>query len=124
MQNIGDRIAKISVADINDGKVTMPFFQRAAWLKVQKNDRVHQKLSYLIENSLSPEKRKTKGDQTLVKRLHNLYKIGKLSKAADGLITVISTDLDRGPSQAISIPSQIYPGLIQALHLKLCPNHR
>ena len=119
LQNVGDRIMKVSVADINDGKVKMPFFQRASWLKVQKNDKVHQQLSYLLENSLSPEKKKTKGDQTTIKRLHNLYKIGKLSKAADGLITVTSTDPDRGSSQAISIPSQIYPGLIQALHLKL-----
>ena len=119
MQNIGDRVAKISVADINEGRVTMPFNQRAAWLKVQKEDKIHQQLSFLINNSLSPEKRKTKGDNTIIKRLHNLYKLGKLSIAHDGLITVTYTDPYRGPFQAISIPLSMYPGLIQALHLKL-----
>ena len=51
----------------------MPFTQRTTWLKIQKNDKVH-----LIDNSLAPEKRKTKGDNTLIKRLHNMYKVGKL----------------------------------------------
>ena len=119
LQNVGDRIAKISVADINEGKIKMPFTQRTTWLKIQKNDKVHQQLSFLIDNSLAPEKRKTKGDNTLIKRLHNMYKVGKLVKAADGLITVINSDPGKGQSQAISIPSNMYPGLIQALHLKL-----
>ena len=78
LQNVGDRIAKISVADINEGKIKMPFTQRTTWLKIQKNDKVHQQLSFLIDNYLAPEKRKTKGDNTLIKRLHNMYKVGKL----------------------------------------------
>ena len=61
-------------------------------------------------------KRKIKGDNTIIKMLHNLYNIGKLFKAQDGLITVTHTDPFIGPSQAILIPTSLYPGLIQALH--------
>ena len=99
----------------------MPYTQRAAWLNVQKNDRTHQQLSWLIETSQTPEKKKTKGENTKLKLLHNLYKNGLLRKASDGLITVTNADNDRGNTQAISVPSPMFPGLIQALHLKL--NH-
>ena len=47
MQDIGDLVSKITVADISEGKVAMPFSERAAWLKVQKDDKVHQQLSFL-----------------------------------------------------------------------------
>ena len=97
----------------------MPFIQRLAWIKVQQNDKVHQQLSHLIDSSQSPEKKKTKGDNTTLKRLHNLYKSGHLKKASDGLITVSHIDTERGNHQSISVPTYMYPGLVQALHLKL-----
>ena len=119
LETIGDKVAKITVDDIEKGRVKMPFIQKAAWLKVQKNDPVHQQLSLLIDSSQLPNKKKTKGNNTVLKRLHNMYKVGQLTKATDGLITVTHTDPDRGNYQAISIPTPMYPGLIQALHLKL-----
>ena len=39
--------------------------------------------------------------------------------AADGLITVSQVDPKYGTYQAISVPSQMFPGLVQAIHLKL-----
>ena len=123
MEQMGDNVvpmvAKISVEDIEQGRIGMPFTQRAAWLKVQKNDKMHQQLSWLIDSSQSPEKKKTKGDYTNLKRLHNQFKNGGLTKAKDGLITITHVDADGVSSQAISVPSSMYPGLIQALHLKL-----
>ena len=95
----------------------MPLTQRPGWLKVQQNDRTHQQLAWLINTSQSPERRKTKGDNTQLKLLHNLYKKGQLKKAADGFVTITDT----GGSMAISVPHIMFPGLIQALHLKL--NH-
>ena len=112
-------IAKVTVEDIEQGRITMPFTQRSAWLKVQKNDKMHQQLTWLIDSSQAPEKKKTRGDNTVLKRLHNLYKNGMLQKSRDGLITVTHEEPGRGSSQAISIPTSMYPGLIQALHLKL-----
>ena len=46
---------------------------------------------------------------------------GNLTKSSDGLITVQHTDSDNGVTQAISVPHTMYPGLAQAVHLKL--NH-
>ena len=97
----------------------MPFTQRHAWITVQKNDKVHQDLANLIDSSQSPEKKRTKGDHTLLKRLHNLYRKGQLKKSSDGLITVQHMDNDK-TYQAISVPSSIYPGLVQA---QTCRQH-
>ena len=125
MEMLGDKVipmvGKVTVEDIEQGKINMPYTQRAAWLKVQMQDKTHQQLSWLIETSQTPEKKKTKGENTKLKLLHNLYKNGVLKKTSDGLITVTHVDMDRGNTQAISVPSDMYPGLIQALHLKL--NH-
>ena len=125
LTTVGDKtipmVGSISVADIDQGKVSMPYTQRAAWLKIQRSDPTHQRLSWLIDTSQTPEKKKTKGENTKLKLLHNLYANGQLKKAPDGFITVSSTDKDRSESQAISIPSPMFPGLMQALHLKL--NH-
>ena len=76
MENVGDQVYKVKVADIKNGIVNMPYLQRPAWLKFQKNDKIHQKLASLISLSQSPEKRKTGGDFTTLKRLHNLYTKG------------------------------------------------
>merc|ERR1712082_291673 len=119
--NLAPMVEKITVDDIEKGRVTMPFTQRAGWLKVQSNDRMHRQLAWLIDTSQSPEKRKTKGDNTKLKLLHNLYRNGMLKKTADGFITVTQPATDEGEYAAISVPPIMYPGLIQALHLKL--NH-
>ena len=116
--DVGNKICTISAADIENGRINMPFIQRQAWITVQNNDRVHQELAKLIDSSQSPEKKRTNGDNTMLKRLHNLYKKGQLRKASDGLITVQHMDVNK-TYQAISVPGSIYPGLVQALHLKL-----
>merc|ERR1711891_12138 len=114
-------ITKITADDIEKGRVSMPFTQRPGWLKVQQNDKTHQQLAWLIHTSQTPEKRKTKGENTKLKLLHNLYKNGQLKKAADGFITITHSDVNMGEFMAISVPHTMFPGLIQALHLKL--NH-
>ena len=123
MECLGDNVipmvAAVMVEDIEQGKITMPFTQRNAWLKVQKKDPLHQKLSFLIDSSQLPDKKKTKGDNTNLKRLHGLYRNGVLKKAKDGLITVMHTETGGARYQTISVPSSMYPGLIQALHLLL-----
>ena len=53
LEHVGDRIAKISVLDVEQGVVSMPFVQRSAWLKVQKSDKVHQQLDSLIKTPSS-----------------------------------------------------------------------
>ena len=99
----------------------MPFLQRSAWLKVQRNDKTHQQLAHLLKTSQSPEKKRTGGEHTNLKRLHNLYKKGQLKLNSEGLFVCTYTDHNHGSYNAISVPSQMFPGLVQALHLKF--NH-
>merc|ERR1711891_108999 len=68
--NSTSMITKITVDDIEKGRVNMPFTQRPGWLKVQMGDKTHQQLAWLIHTSQSPEKRKTKGENTKLKLLH------------------------------------------------------
>ena len=98
---------KVSVEDVEKGNINMPFTQRKAWLAVQKRDKLHQELIQLNESSQTPERKKTKGDNTTLKRLHNLFMKGQLKISPDGLITVKHMDPDNGEIQAIIVPTNI-----------------
>ena len=82
-------------------------------------DKVHKMLFKLIETSVMPEKKKTKGDYTRLKRLHNLFRNGQLKVENDGLCTVSHTDPAGNETRAISVPYNFFPGLIQSLHIKM-----
>ena len=112
-------VRSVSADDVEKGAIRMPHIQRPAWKKVQSDDRVHRMLLDLIEGSKLPEKKKTKGDFTRVKRLHNLYRTGQLKVAPDGLVTVLHTDSAGNAYNAISVPASFFPGLVHALHIKL-----
>jgi hypothetical protein len=96
MEKIGDAavysVKSISANDVENGLIKMPHTQRAAWRKVQSEDRVHKMFLELVNNSKLPEKKKTKGDFTRVKRLHNLYRTGRAKIDSDGLVTVKHND--------------------------------
>ena len=125
LQQLGDNatpmICSISASDVENGTAKMPFLQKAAWAKVQATDKAHQMLFKLIETSGIPERKKTTGDHTRVKRLHNLYRNGQLKIDRDGLTTVKHIDNAGNEFNAISVPHNFFPGLVQSLHLKL--NH-
>ena len=121
--NIGNNaipmVCSISVAEIENGTLKMPFTQRAAWAKVQAEDKIHKMLFKLIETSSAPEKKKTSGDFTRLKRLHNLYRNGLLKIDSDGLTTISSVDSMGNEHKAISVPYNFFPGLVNSLHIKL-----
>ena len=122
-QQIGDncdQIMAVTVEEVTSGKVPMPCTQKRAWLDTQCNDPVHVKLKYLIEVGQNPAKKKTKGDFTKLKLLHNLYRAGNLRVDKDGLVMVRQHGQDKS-GWVISIPHKIFPGLASALHLKF--NH-
>ena len=123
LEVLGDKVipmvGSITVEDILKGSLKMPFYQRSAWLKTQREDRAHRMLLELIKNSQSPEPKKTKGDYTTLKRLHGMYKTGTLKVSSDGLVTISSPDPFGKSYEAISVPTRFFPGLIHALHLKL-----
>ena len=59
--------------------------------------------------------------QHSLKLLHTQYSKGKLKIESDGLLTVSQKVDGNELVKAIIVPTNMYPGLIQALHLKL--NH-
>ena len=120
----GDRavplINFLSVSDIESGRSVMPFLQPSAWSKIQKADPAHKKLDWLLLHGQRPEKKQTKGVHTQTKHLYTLYKSGRLHKTSDGVYKVKHTDPESGIEySAISVPLQMYPGLLQAIHLRL-----
>ena len=125
METIGDSLVytvkSINATDVEAGNIKMPHTQRAAWLKVQSNDDAHRMFLSNVKHSKLPEKKKTKGVFTTVKRLHNLYRTGQVKIDFDGFVTVKHTDAAGNVYFAISVPTKFYPGLVNALHIKL--NH-
>ena len=94
----------------------MPFTQCLVWRNIQKRDPIHMKLEDLIHSRQLPETKKRKGDFTKLKLLHNLYSQGKLY--TDGLM-LVKTPEGKFTDAVISIPPSLFPGLINALHIKL-----
>ena len=119
--SIGDiaSIMAITVNDIEDGNYKIPLTEKPTWLKLQKQDETHRLLYRLITSGgLQPEP-KLRG-HTDLKRMYNLYKKGLLSIDQSGLITVKYIDGSSGVEyDAISVPKQLYPGLVQSIHIKL-----
>ena len=107
MEKAGDsavyNVRSISASDVENGVIRMPLTQKAAWKKVQSEDRVHRMLIDIVENSKIPQKKKTKGDFTRVKRLHNLFRTGQAKIDSDGFVTVKHTDAAGNTYNAISV---------------------
>ena len=75
---IGDNasaIRTVSVKDVKFGGSFMPFAQRSVWLRGVS---VNQQLTNPIKTGQLPQSKKTGGDNTSLRLLHNLYTQGKL----------------------------------------------
>ena len=121
---IGDNVSKINsiqIQEILSGKLPLPFLQRQSWINAQNLDRTHIQLKQLIKTSQAPEKKKTRDENTKLKKLHSFYREGKLKIHKDGLVTITNTDQNGNQYHAVSVPTALFPGLIHALHWKL--NH-
>ena len=119
MAFIGDNIVRsVTVTDIENGKVKMPYVQREAWKNAQNHDTVLSQLVNLIKTGQLPEKKKTCGPYTTLKLLHNLYKKGELMIDKSGLITVRQKQPDGSLAQTIVVPTGMFPGLVNAMHIK------
>ena len=120
-QKKGDNASKIraiSVKDILDGRVIMPFIQTKTWIGQQIADKVHTKLKLLVETGQQPEKRKTRGDNTVIKKMYKCYQTGDLTIRRDGLVVMKSKN-GHFDGNAISVPHHLMSGLAFTLHVKL-----
>ena len=123
--DVGENCAKIRsvrIEDILAGREVIPYHQRKTWREMQDNDMVHVKLRGLIVSGGMPEKKKTRGPFTKLKYLHNLYIKNELKMEDDGMILVKARKAQGSLEEdtwAYSIPHTLYPGLAQALHIRL-----
>jgi len=92
--------------------------ERKTWFNIQKGDSLHNKLSHLIETQQLSESKETWGEYTKLKLLHKQYTLGKLFIAEDGLISLKSPN-GHFSQAVISVPPSIFPGLLNALHVRL-----
>ena len=120
LQDIGDNALNIrstTIDDIRAGKTIMPLTEKKIWKDIQAKDPTHCRLKDLIKTRQLPEARKRKGEHTKLKLLHNLYTQGKLY-VENGLIMVKTPESEIN-GDAIAVPSSIFPGIINALHIRL-----
>ena len=112
-------VNNVTVQDILSGSARLPLTEKPAWLQIQKEDDTHNRLFKLISSGgLQPEK-KLRG-QTNLKLMYNLYKRGLLKIDASGVIVIKHIDTTSGLEyDATSIPTNLYPSIIQSLHIKL-----
>ena len=106
------------ISDIQNGKVKMPLAQREAWRVAQSRDYALSQLLKLINTGQLLAKKKTCGDYTTIKTLHNLYTKRDLHVDTANLITVRQKQSDGSFSQNIVVPQKLFPGLANALHVK------
>ena len=63
---------KLTVTDVLDGNLMMPYIQVSAWSSLQNKDKVINKLKKLIETGQKPEEKKTGGENTTLKNLRTV----------------------------------------------------
>ena len=113
-QQRGDFLADIRAISANE---EAPFLQTATWIDIQKNDSTHEKLAALIRSGQAPEKKRTGGENTVLKNLHTLFMKGNLKVENNGLILVRSQQGFKD-GFVISVPTSVFPGLCFAFHHK------
>ena len=81
-------VLSVTVEDIEKGKIKLPFTEKAGWLRIQKDDKMHSELVRLISTGQTPEKKKTGSYHTQLKRMYNLYRVGLLKVDSSGLVLI------------------------------------
>ena len=119
-QQIGDNaihVRSVTVEDVWSNRSILPLTQEKIWRALQAKDPTHSKLRDLITTQQLPETKKRKGEYTKLKLFHNLYTQEKLY-IHKGLIMIKTPDSETF-GDAISVPSSIFPGIANAIHILL-----
>ena len=122
IETIGDKsalIRTVTVEDIKAGRSVLPLTQRKAWVDVQKKDSTLEKFKHLTRIGQSPNKHKTKGEHTIIKKLYRLFVEGNIMIDPKDEAVLVKTKDGAYSGYALVIPADIYPGLIHTLHIRL-----
>ena len=111
-------VRAVGVKDILEGRSIMPMIQTKTWLGQQIADGIHTEFKSLVDTGQQPEKRKTKGKYTILKKLYKSYQAGDLKIRRDGLV-VVKVKNGHFDDHAISVPHHLMAGLAFTLHVKL-----
>ena len=103
----------LSVKDVMEGSVKMPFMSRAAWLATQQEcPDLRRTYSHLTQGT-HPSKKMTK--VTDVKRYLKLVVV-----ANDGLLIVRDDVPFQPPRERLVVPRSVLDGLLTAIHIRFC----
>jgi len=97
----------------------MPYLQPKTWTILQQRDPALAKLTKLIKTGQKPECKKTGGDNTTINLLYGHFVKGNLNISNAGLLTLKAKDDAGIVRNLVVIPTNLYPGLLSALHIKL-----
>ena len=111
-RQIGDNLAGVKALQSGE---TAPFLQTSTWLDIQCNDSTHSCLKNLIKTGQGPERKKTGGEETVLKHLHGLYMKDNLKIDKNWLVLVRA---QHGFMDwfVISVSTNIFPGLCFTHH--------
>ena len=108
-------VGAVSVSDVLEGSVQLPFINKGSWLPVQELCPDLRNVMKYLRNGTSPGK---KGKHlNLVKR----YLSAKVVLSASGVLVVKHLEPFHPVTERIVIPQQVLHGIVQVLHIKL--NH-
>ena len=105
-------VGSISMDDLLNGRVRIPFTNRSAWLSTQKDCPDLEKVKFHLSQG-SPPSRKHKKLKDVRRYLHS----GALI-ASDGLIVVREAKPFKHLTDRIIVPRSVSTGLLMALHLQ------
>jgi hypothetical protein len=105
-------VRAITVTDILDGRVSMPFSNPTSWKATQQDCSSLRRTYAHLAQGTRPTKKMTN-----IKDIKRYLRVVTLSR--DGLIVVNKRDPFAQKRQLIVIPNHVVPGLLTALHLRL-----
>ena len=109
-------VSPISMKDILENRVNLPFSQRNGWKNIQDEDKTIQTLKRHMQSGTIPQRRGIK--QPELKKLYNLFQHQKIVISNDGLVMKLETDVLGNVIQQIVVPNSIMKGILTALHVK------
>ena len=101
----------------DDIPMEAPFLQLKTWKTIQFNDSTHTRLKEMIRSGQTPIKKKTGGQETVLKLLHTHFTKKNLKIDPSGVI-MIKQKQGHYDGYSISVPTSIFPGLVYAYHNK------
>ena len=108
-----ESVCSVSVSDIIEGRVRLPFVNKRAWIGVQEQCADLRKVDKFLRNGTKPGK---KGHNfRLVKR----YLSSRVVLSTEGVLVVRQVEPFSPTAERIVVPQQALYGLLAALHLKL-----